>query len=92
MATTNGNRKILDLKRWEFCAPSPVSSVAGSFIVSSRNFRQQQMLITSNTAAAIYNPSEDGWGMVNRRDCWRGIADRDRGHDQHDHDQPDAGA
>ncbi|MCA3108453.1 MAG: hypothetical protein IOD09_20580 [Rhodocyclaceae bacterium] len=61
MPTTNGNRKILDLKRWEFCAPSPVASVTGSFIVSSRNFRQQQMLITSNTAAAIYNPSEDGW-------------------------------
>jgi hypothetical protein len=61
MATTNGNRKILDLKRWEFCAPSPVASVAGSFIVSSRHFRQQQMLITSNTAAAVYNPSEDGW-------------------------------
>jgi hypothetical protein len=61
MPTTNGNRKILDLKRWEFCAPSPVASVAGSFIVSSRHFRQQQMLITSNTAAAIYNPSEDGW-------------------------------
>jgi hypothetical protein len=61
MPTTNGNRKILDLKRWEFCAPSPVASVAGSFIISSRNFRQQQMLITSNTAAAMYNPSEDGW-------------------------------
>ncbi len=61
MPTTNGNRKILDLKRWEFCAPSPVASVAGSFIVSSRHFRQQQMLVTSNTAAAIYNPSEDGW-------------------------------
>jgi hypothetical protein len=61
MPTTNGNRKILDLKRWEFCAPSPVASVAGSFIVSSRHFRQQQMLITGNAAAAVYNPSEDGW-------------------------------
>ena len=61
MATTNGNRKILDLKRWEFCAPAPNASAAGTFIVSSRNFRQQQLYIVSNTVAAIYNPSEDGW-------------------------------
>jgi len=61
MPTTNGNRKILDLKRWEFCTPSPHVSTAGAFIVSSRHFRQQQMLVASNTVAAIYNPSEDGW-------------------------------
>lgn len=61
MPTTNGNRKILDLKRWVFCAPCPVASAAGSFIVSSRHFRQQQLLIRSNTEALIYNPSEDGW-------------------------------
>ena len=61
MATTNGNRKLLDLKRWEFCAPSPHVSAAGSFIVSSRHFRQQQMFVVSNTVAAIYNPLEDGW-------------------------------
>lgn len=61
MPTTNGNRKILDLKRWEFCAPCPVASQAGAFVVSSRHFRQQQLLIRSNTEAYIYNPSEDGW-------------------------------
>jgi len=61
MSTTNGNRKILDLKRWEFCAPSPNASAAGSFIISSRHFRQQQMFVVSNAIALIYNPSEDGW-------------------------------
>jgi len=61
MATTNGNRPILDLKRWEFLAPAPAASVAGAMIASSRHFRQQQLYISGITAAAIYNPSQDGW-------------------------------
>lgn len=61
MPTTNGNRKILDLKRWEFCAPAPVASAAGAMISSSRHFRQQQLFVRSNTEAYVYNPSEDGW-------------------------------
>jgi len=61
MATTNGNRKILDLKRWEFCAILPANTQAGSFIASSRHFRQQQMCVRSNSEAFIYSPSEDGW-------------------------------
>ena len=61
MATTNGNRKILDLKRWEQLAPAPAATSGGAFIASSRHFRQQQLLLTSSTAAWLYNPSEDGW-------------------------------
>jgi hypothetical protein len=61
MPTTNGNRKILDVKRWEFMAPAPNSTVAASFIVSSRHFRQQQMFVRSNSEAIMYNPAEDGW-------------------------------
>jgi hypothetical protein len=61
MATTNGNRKILDLKRWEFCTPAPQATAAAHFIVSSRDYRQQQMLISSATGAQMYNPNEDGW-------------------------------
>lgn len=61
MATTNGNRKILDLKRWEQVAPAPAATSGGAFIASSRHFRQQQLLLTSGTAAWLYNPSEDGW-------------------------------
>lgn len=61
MPTTNGNRKILDMKRWEFCAPSPLASGVGSSIVSSRHFRQQQFYLVTATTAYLYNPSEDAW-------------------------------
>ena len=64
MPTTNGNRKILDLKRWEFCTPSPNATAAATFIVSSRHYRQQQLHVISNTAANLYNPMEDGWIAV----------------------------
>jgi hypothetical protein len=64
MPTTNGNRKILDLKRWEFLTPSPNSTAAATFIVSSRHHRQQQLHVLSNSAANLYNPSEDGWIAV----------------------------
>ena len=61
MATTNGNRKLLDLKRWEQLSPAPSATVAGSFIASSRHFRQQQLYVNGNTTAWVYNPFEDGW-------------------------------
>ena len=64
MATTNGNRKILDLKRWEFCSPSPVATGAAVFVVSSRHYRQQQLLVASATVAYLYHPSEDGWAQL----------------------------
>jgi hypothetical protein len=64
MPTTNGNRKILDLKRWEFCAPAPNINGGGMLISSSRHFRQQQLFIRSITEAYIYNPSEDGWVLI----------------------------
>ena len=64
MATTNGNRKILDLKRWEFCTPLPSATAAAHFIVSSRHYRQQQLLVQSNTGAFLYDPREDGWIQV----------------------------
>lgn len=61
MPTTNGNRKILDMKRWEFCTPAPAASAAGSFIASSRHFRQQQLFLRGQNESYIYNPAEDGW-------------------------------
>ena len=64
MATTNGNRKILDLKRWEFCTPAPSATGTAHFIVSSRHYRQQQLLVQSNTAQYLYNPLEDGWVQI----------------------------
>jgi hypothetical protein len=61
MPTTNNNRKILDLKRWEFCTPAPVVTAAGVCVGSSRHYRQQQLFLASNTVAYLYNPSEDGY-------------------------------
>jgi hypothetical protein len=64
MTTTNGNRKILDLKRWEAVTSAPQATAAAHFIVSSRHHRQQQMLVSSATVAHLYNPSEDGWVQI----------------------------
>ena len=64
MATLNTNRKILDLKRWEFLSPAPVATAAGMFVISSRHYRQQQMYVTSISACYLYNPNEDGWAQV----------------------------
>jgi hypothetical protein len=61
MTTTNGNRKILDTKRWEYMTPAPTATVAASFIASSRHYRQQQLYVTSATSAYLYLPQEDGW-------------------------------
>jgi hypothetical protein len=61
MPTTNRNRKLLDLKRWEMVAPLPASTSAGAFIASSRHYRQQQLYCSSNSAHWLYNPNEDGW-------------------------------
>lgn len=64
MTTTQGNRKILDLKRWEFCTPAPVASAAAMFIASSRHYRQQQLYVASATVQYLYSPLEDGWVQV----------------------------
>jgi hypothetical protein len=64
MTTTNGNRKLLDLKSWEMCTPAPAASVAGAFIASSRHFKQRQLYMVSATVHHIYMPEEDGWIQV----------------------------
>ena len=64
MPTTNGTRKILDLKRWEMCAPLPQATAASHCIVSSRHDRQQQLLVSSVSGAQLHNPSEDGWVLL----------------------------
>jgi len=64
MATTNGNRAVLDLKRWEACAPAPAVTVAGAMVASSRHFRQQQLYVPSISQALIYHPAQDAWVNV----------------------------
>ena len=64
MTTTNGNRKILDLKRWEFCTPAPVATSNGAFVSSSRHYRQQQLYVTSATIHHLYSPLEDAFTQI----------------------------
>jgi hypothetical protein len=64
MPTTNGNRQILDLKRWEQVTPAPSASAAGAFIASSRHFKQNQLYVNGTTSAWLYNPNEDGWAQL----------------------------
>ncbi len=62
MAITNGNRKILDLKRWEMCAYNPQGNTQnGSFISSSRLYRQHQYMMHTSNQPLVYDPYEDGW-------------------------------
>jgi hypothetical protein len=74
MPTTNGNRKILDLKRWEFVTPAPIATSAGSFVASSRHFKQQQLYLQGASAAYIYNPNEDGFIQIPNSGLTPGIA------------------
>jgi hypothetical protein len=64
MTTTIGNRKILDLKRWEFCTPSPVATAAAMCVISSRHARRRQLFMTSATVHYLYDPNEDGWIQI----------------------------
>ena len=62
MAITNGNRKLLDPKRWEFMCLNPIgNTVDGSVVASSRHHKQRQFFIYNATNVAMYNPEEDGW-------------------------------
>jgi hypothetical protein len=61
MTTTNGNRKILDMKRWEFCTPAPVATAAGALLSSSRHHNQRQLYWQAVNTLYLYNPYEDGW-------------------------------
>lgn len=64
MPTTVNLRKILDRKQFEFATPAPVATAAGMCICSSRHYRQQQLYLTSNTVAYIFNPLEDGFTQI----------------------------
>lgn len=61
MATTMNLRKILDRKQWEFCTPAPTAAAAGTFIASSRHFRQFQYYAVNATTVWAYLPEEDAW-------------------------------
>ncbi len=61
MTTTNGNRKVLDLKRWEFCAPAVTASVAGSSFDLCKHVKQMALYLVSSTVAYLYYVEEDAF-------------------------------
>ena len=61
MPTTQGNRQILDQKRWEWVTPAPVANVAGACVNAADNVRQAALFVVSNSAAYLYQPDSDGW-------------------------------
>lgn len=60
MATTNGNRKILDLKRWEFMAPS-LFTASNFQNANCRHVVQRVLVLGGTTSAGLYAPEEDSW-------------------------------
>ena len=61
MPTTQTNKKILDLKRWEFCTPTATATGAGQCADLSRHVQQNVLLLQSATLARLYSVEEDGW-------------------------------
>ena len=61
MTTTNGNRKILDLKRWELCSPAPASPISGQIIATSRMIEQNAIFLRNSTPHHLYSIDNDGW-------------------------------
>lgn len=63
MATTNGNRRMLDMKRWELCHQCPSNVIGGCFFATAPHHTQLMMYGAQNSSGGIslYNPYEDGW-------------------------------
>ena len=64
MTTVNNNRKILDLKVWDFVSPVPTTPSSGAMIISSTTADQYQMYVTGTSTQHLYNPMEDGWIFI----------------------------
>lgn len=64
MASIANYKKLLDLKRWEQCAPLTGNTGTGSIIVSSPCHRQLQLYMANSGGYFIYDPYEDGWTSI----------------------------
>lgn len=61
MATSFNLRKGLNRKQWELVNPAPVATSTGACIISSNNYRNQQLYLSSGASAYIYLPEEDAY-------------------------------
>lgn len=75
MATTNGNRKLLDLKRWELCS-SPLSNNSATSqalyagMAGVRHIRPMIYFFGGQASAGqdqLYEVLEDGWQLLKTR-------------------------
>lgn len=65
MAITNKNIPTVHRKEWQFMTPSPVASVAGSFVVVDANeSKNLGLLVTSATVQYLYHHDEDSWVQI----------------------------
>jgi hypothetical protein len=71
MATTNGNRKLLDLKRWEPVSTLQIPSPGGSAYSGYASLRHVRHMVfhfaPSSTQDQIYETKEDGWSFTSTR-------------------------
>jgi hypothetical protein len=70
MTTTNGNRKLLDLKRWEPVSPLqiPANQYNGSLYSGQASLRHIRNMVfhfaSSSSQDQIYDVTEDGWSFT----------------------------
>ena len=64
MPTTQGNRPILDQKRWEWVTPAPATASAGACIATAHSARPLALAVASSTVAYLYQPESDGWSQL----------------------------
>jgi hypothetical protein len=64
MATVNTNRKLLDLKNWEFVTNPPASTATGWATIPSSTFDQYVLALAGTTVQYMYTPGEDGWASL----------------------------
>jgi hypothetical protein len=64
MTTTNTNRKILDLKRWEFVSTAPFTNGGGVSYARSELYKNYVFALTTAANGYLYNPEEDGHILV----------------------------
>ena len=61
MTTTNGNRKVLDLKRWEFVSPAPIASAANTAFCMSKHVKPLALYLVGQNSAYMYHADEDAF-------------------------------
>ena len=57
-------RKLLDLKVWQACVPSPITNAANFAVAASDGPDQLVYYLVSTSGVYTYDPNEDAWGLL----------------------------